>query len=144
MTKKIAGCVFVRSNPPISKFFTSLRKITISCDKNIKYNLKKERVELGEITCVTSEGVTLLSNMAVGEYLLCFSEKCNKEDVKQYFINCLSRENFSITRQEFEGKTLLITSAPFSVLAEKVNTLVLTEPRVRFACSEAFGWYLVV
>lgn len=133
MTKKIAGCVFARSNPPISKFFTSLRKITISCDKNIKYNLKKERVELGEITCVTSEGVTLLSNMAVGEYLLCFSEKCNKEDVKQYFINCLSRENFSIARQEFEGKTLLITSAPFSVLAEKVNTLVLTEARVRFA-----------
>ena len=71
--------------------------------------------------------------MAVGEYLLCFSEKCNKEDVKQYFINCLSRENFSVTRREFEGKTLLITSAPFSVLAAKVNTLVLTEPRVRFA-----------
>ena len=82
--------------------------------------------------------------MAVGEYLLCFSEKCSKEDVKQYFINCLRRENFSVTRQEFEGKTLLITSAPFSVLAEKVK------PRVRFAifkkmdCSEAFGWYLAV
>lgn len=63
--------------------------------------------------------------MAVGEYLLCFSEKCNKEDVKQYFINCLSRENFSVTRQEFEGKTLLITSAPFSVLAEKAEEVGL-------------------
>ena len=83
---------------------------------------------------MTSEGVTLLSNMAVGEYLLCFSEKCIQEDVKKYFINCLSRENFSVTRQEFEGKTLLITSAPFSVLAKKVNIrVVLTEPRVRFA-----------
>ena len=59
VTKKIAGCVFVTSNQPISKFFTSQRKVTISCDKNIKYNLKGERVELGEITCVTSEGVTL-------------------------------------------------------------------------------------
>ena len=77
---------------------------------------------------MTTEGVTFLSNMAAGEYLLCFSEKCNREDVKQYFVNCLSREKFSVTRQEFEGKTLLIIFAPFSVLAEKVNTLVLTEP----------------
>lgn len=77
-----------------------------------------------QIACVTSEGVTFVSNMAAGEYLLCFSEKCNREDVKQYFVNCLSREKFSVTRQEFEGKTLLIISAPFSVLAEKV----LTEP----------------
>ena len=59
--------------------------------------------------------------MAAGEYVICFSEKCQKEDVKQYFINCLSRNKFSVTREDFEGKTLLTVAAPFSLLADKVS-----------------------
>lgn len=58
--------------------------------------------------------------MATGEYLICFSEKCNKEEVKEYFIECISRSRFSVTREEFEGKTLLTISAPFQLLAQKV------------------------
>ena len=59
--------------------------------------------------------------MAAGEYLVCFSEKCEKEEVKQYFVDCLSRAKFSVTREEFEGKTLLTVDAPFEILANKVS-----------------------
>ena len=59
--------------------------------------------------------------MAAGEYLVCFSEKCEKEEVKQYFVDCLSRAKFSVTREEFEGKTLLTVDAPFEILASKVS-----------------------
>ena len=59
--------------------------------------------------------------MAAGEYLVCFSEKCEKEEVKQYFVDCLSRAKFSVTREEFEGKTLLTVDAPFEILATKVS-----------------------
>ena len=59
--------------------------------------------------------------MAAGEYLVCFSEKCEKEEVKQYFVDCLSRAKFSVTRAEFEGKTLLTVDAPFEILAYKVS-----------------------
>ena len=59
--------------------------------------------------------------MAAGEYLVCFSQKCEKEEVKQYFVDCLSRAKFSVTREEFEGKTLLTVDAPFEILANKVS-----------------------
>lgn len=59
--------------------------------------------------------------MAAGEYLVCFSEKCEKEEVKQYFVDCLSRAKFTVTREEFEGKTLLTVDAPFKILANKVS-----------------------
>ena len=57
-----------------------------------------------------------------GEYLVCFSEKCHKEDVKQYIIECISAAKFSVSREEFEGKTLLTIGAPFEVLAQKVRS----------------------
>ena len=59
--------------------------------------------------------------MAAGEYLVCFSEKCDKEDVKKHIIECLTFAKFSVTREEFEGKTLLTISAPFELLAQKVR-----------------------
>ena len=59
--------------------------------------------------------------MAAGEYLICFSEKCPKEEVKQYFVECLTRAKFSVTQEEFEGKTLLTVGAPFEILAQKVR-----------------------
>ena len=62
--------------------------------------------------------------MAAGEYLICFAEKCHKVEIKQYFIECLSRAKFIVTREEFEGKTLLSVSAPFEVLAQKVRAAV--------------------
>ncbi|XP_073249226.1 anoctamin-10-like [Porites lutea] len=63
--------------------------------------------------------------MAAGEYLVCFSEKCEKEEVKQYFVDCLSRAKFSVTREEFEGKTLLTVDAPFRILANKAEDVGL-------------------
>lgn len=57
--------------------------------------------------------------MTVGEFLVCFSEKCHKEDIKQYIIDCLNSAKFSVTREEFEGKTLLTIGAQFDVLAQK-------------------------
>ena len=59
--------------------------------------------------------------MAAGEYLICFSEKCPKEEVKQYFVECLTRATFIVTQEEFEGKTLLTVGAPFEILAQKVR-----------------------
>lgn len=59
--------------------------------------------------------------MAAGEYLVCFSEKCDKEDVKKNIIDCLTRAKFSVTREEFEEKTLLTIGAPFELLAQKVS-----------------------
>ena len=67
--------------------------------------------------------------MAAVEYLVCFSEKCHKEEVKQYFIECLSRAKFSVTREEFEGKTLLTIGAPFEVIAQKVRFVCMKTPR---------------
>lgn len=59
--------------------------------------------------------------MAAGEYLVCFSERCNKEDVKKNIIDCLTRAKFTLTREEFEEKTLLTIGAPFELLAQKVS-----------------------
>nr|XP_058973340.1 anoctamin-10-like [Pocillopora verrucosa] len=59
--------------------------------------------------------------MTVGEFLVCFSEKCHKEDIKQYIIDCLNSAKFSVTREEFEGKTLLTIGAQFDVLAQKAE-----------------------
>lgn len=61
------------------------------------------------------------NKMADGEYLVCFSEKCEKEDIKQYIIECLTLPKFSVSREEFEGKTLLTVGAPFEILAQKVR-----------------------
>lgn len=63
-------------------------------------------------------------NMTVGEFLVCFSEKCHKEDIKQYIIDCLNSAKFSVTREEFEGKTLLTIGAQFDVLAQKVRLVL--------------------
>lgn len=63
--------------------------------------------------------------MAAGEYLICFSEKCPKEEVKQYFVECLTRAKLCITQEEFEGKTLLTVGAPFEILAQKVSLMNL-------------------
>lgn len=63
--------------------------------------------------------------MAAAEYLVCFSEKCEKEEVKQYFVDCLSRTKFNVTREEFEGKTLLTVDAPFEILANKAEDVGL-------------------
>ena len=57
------------------------------------------------------------------EYLVCFSEKCEKEDLKQHIIDCLTLAKFSVTLEEFEGKTLLTVGAPFEILAQKVSYL---------------------
>lgn len=62
--------------------------------------------------------------MAGGEYLVCFSEKCEKEDVKQHIIDCLTLAKFSVSREEFEGKTLLTVGVPFETLAQKVRVMV--------------------
>ena len=70
-----------------------------------------------------------LTNMAAGEYLICFSEKCPKEEVKQYFVECLTRAKFSVIPEEFEGKTLLTVGAPFEILAQKVSFLNLNHLR---------------
>lgn len=59
--------------------------------------------------------------MASAEYLVCFSDKCDKEDVKQHIIECLTLAKFSVSREEFEGKTLLTVGAPFEILAQKVR-----------------------
>jgi len=59
--------------------------------------------------------------MAGGEYLVCFSEKCEKEDIKQHIFECLTFANFNVSREEFEGKTLLTIGAPFEILAQKVR-----------------------
>ena len=66
------------------------------------------------------------------EYLVCFSEKCEKEDLKQHIIDCLTLAKFSVTQEEFEGKTLLTVGAPFEILAQKVSYLQLS--RVRTIC----------
>ena len=58
--------------------------------------------------------------MALEGYLVAFSEKCLDQKVKQYVVECLKRENFSVIREEFEGKTLLTVSGPFELLAAKV------------------------
>ncbi|KAL9952902.1 hypothetical protein ACROYT_G040231 [Oculina patagonica] len=63
--------------------------------------------------------------MAAGEYLVCFSEKCEKEDVKKHIIECLTLAKLSVTREEFEGKTLLTIGAPFEVLAQKAEEVGL-------------------
>lgn len=68
------------------------------------------------------------NKMAGGEYLVCFSEKCEKEDVKQHIIDCLTLAKFSVSREEFEGKTLLTVGAPFETLAQKVRVMVGTCP----------------
>ena len=59
--------------------------------------------------------------MAGGEYLVCFSEKCEKEDIKQHVFECLTLAKFNVLREEFEGKTLLTIGAPFEILAQKVR-----------------------
>ena len=64
------------------------------------------------------------NKMAGGEYLVYFSEKCEKEDVKQHIIDCLTLATFSVSREEFEGKTLLTVGAPFETLAHKVRVIV--------------------
>lgn len=66
-------------------------------------------------------------NMTVGEFLVCFSEKCHKEDIKQYIIDCLNSAKFSVTREEFEGKTLLTIGAQFDVLAQKVRLVLRSD-----------------
>ena len=60
--------------------------------------------------------------MEAGEYLVCFSEKCDKEDVKQHIIDCLTLNKFNVTREESEGKTLLTVGAPFELLIQKVRS----------------------
>lgn len=65
--------------------------------------------------------------MTVGEFLVCFSEKCHKEDIKQYIIDCLNSAKFSVTREEFEGKTLLTIGAQFDVLAQKVRLVLRSD-----------------
>lgn len=75
--------------------------------------------------------------MAGGEYLVCFSEKCEKEDIKQHIIDCLTLAKFSVSREEFEGKTLLTVGAPFEILAQKVRLHLLTTSSPgfkQFAC----------
>lgn len=65
--------------------------------------------------------------MTVGEFLVCFSEKCHKEDIKQYIIDCLNSAKFNVTREEFEGKTLLTIGAQFDVLAQKVRLVLRSD-----------------
>ena len=65
--------------------------------------------------------------MAGGEYLVCFSEKCEKEDIKQHIIECLTLAKFSVSREEFEGKTLLTVGAPFEILAQKVRLIQVSK-----------------
>lgn len=74
-----------------------------------------------DIGCLPSQDQGAQTKMAAGEYLVCFSEKCDKEDVKKHIIECLTLAKLSVTREEFEGKTLLTIGAPFELLAQKVR-----------------------
>ena len=78
-------------------------------------------------------------NMTVGEFLVCFSEKCHKEDIKQYIIGCLNSAKFSVTREEFEGKTLLTIGAQFDVLAQKVRLVLRSDSEQIVFLKKLFG-----